>query len=80
MKHNAEITLPVELVFDVLEPMQMGDMLFPAMVEIREVLLEVTGPSGKPRMVNLLKTIPESQILLWEDEILEAYAEQDLEE
>ena len=75
MKYNAEITLPVELVFEVLEPMQVGDMILPAQIDIREVLLEVTGPSGKPRKVDLTKGIPEEQILLWEDEIIESYTQ-----
>ncbi len=79
MKHNAEITLPVELIFDVLPPMQVGDMIIPAQIDIREVLLEITGPAGKPRKVDITKGIPEGQILLWEDEIIDSYG-QDFEE
>lgn len=79
MKHNAEITLPVELIFDVLPPMQVGDMVIPAQIDIREVLLEITGPAGKPRKVDITKGIPEEQILLWEDEIIDSYG-QDSEE
>lgn len=70
MKHSAEITLPVELIFDVLEPMQIGDSVLPAQIDIREVLLEVTGPAGKSRKVDITKGISEGQILLWEDEII----------
>lgn len=77
MKHNAEITLPVELVFDVLPPMVVEGMELPAQIDIREVLLEVTGPAGKPRKVDITKGIPEQQIMLWEDEILEAYDDDD---
>jgi hypothetical protein len=79
VKHNAEITLPVELIFDVLPPMQVGDMIIPAQIDIREVLLEITGPAGKPRKVDITKGIPEGQILLWEDEIIDSYG-QDSEE
>lgn len=75
MKHNAEITLPVELIFDVLPPMQVGDMIIPAQIDIREVLLEITGPAGKPRKVDITKGIPEEQILLWEDEIIDSYGQ-----
>ena len=78
MKHNAEISLPVELVFDILPPMMVGDMELPAQIDIREVLLEVTGPAGKPRKVDITKGIPEEQILLWEDEIADGLDENDL--
>lgn len=78
MKHNAEINLPVELIFDVLPPMVVEGMELPAQIDIREVLLEVTGPAGKPRKVDITKGIPEEQILLWEDEIMESFDENDL--
>lgn len=78
MKHNAEINLPVELIFDVLPPMVVEGMEIPAQIDIREVLLEVTGPAGKPRKVDITKGIPEEQILLWEDEIMESFDENDL--
>lgn len=78
MKHNAEINLPVELIFDVLPPMVVEGMEIPAQIDIREVLLEVTGPAGKPRKVDITKGIPEEQILLWEDEIMESFDDSDL--
>lgn len=78
MKHNAEINLPVELIFDVLPPMVVEGMELPAQIDIREVLLEVTGPAGKPRKVDITKGIPEEQILLWEDEIVESLNDSDL--
>lgn len=78
MKHNAEINLPVELIFDVLPPMVVEGMEIPAQIDIREVLLEVTGPAGKPRKVDVTKGIPEEQILLWEDEIMESFDDSDL--
>lgn len=77
MKHNAEINLPVELIFDVLPPMVVEGMEIPAQIDIREVLLEVTGPAGKPRKVDITRGIPEEQMLLWEDEILESYDGED---
>lgn len=78
MKHNAEINLPVELIFDVLPPMVVEGMEIPAQIDIREVLLEVTGPAGKPRKVDITKGIAEEQIMLWEDEILESLDDSDL--
>ncbi len=78
MKHNAEINLPVELIFDVLPPMVVEGMEIPAQIDIREVLLEVTGPAGKPRKVDITKGIPEEQLMLWEDEILESLDEHNL--
>lgn len=74
MKHSVEISQQVELVFDVLEPMEVGGTTLPLQIDIREVLLEVIGPAGKARKVNIIKNISEDQILLWEDEILDAYA------
>lgn len=73
MKHSVEISQQVELVFDVLEPMEVGGTTLPLQIDIREVLLEVIGPAGKARKVNIVKSISEDQILLWEDEILDAY-------
>lgn len=78
MKHNAEINLPVELIFDVLPPMVVEGMEIPAQIDIREVLLEITGPAGKPRKVDITKGIPEEQLMLWEDEILESLDEHNL--
>jgi hypothetical protein len=75
VKHYAEITLPVELIFDVLPPIAVEGREIPSQVDIREVLLTVIGPAGKPRKVDLTKGIPESQILLWEDEIAESLEE-----
>lgn len=73
MKHSVEISQQVELVFDVLEPIEVGGTTLPLQIDIREVLLEVIGPAGKARRVNIIKSISEDQILLWEDEILDAY-------
>lgn len=74
MKKNSEISLPVELVFDVLEPLKVAGTELPLQIDIREVLLEVVGPGGKPRKVNIVRSIEEGQILLWEDEIIDSYA------
>ena len=54
-------------------------MIIPAQIDIREVLLEITGPAGKPRKVDITKGISEDQLLLWEDEIIDSYG-QDSEE
>jgi hypothetical protein len=72
LKHNAELTLPVSLTYDILEPMQVGDLMLPAQIDIKEVFLEVVGPSGKPRRIDITNGIPEEQMLLWEDEIIES--------
>lgn len=75
MKHNAELTLPVELTFDILAPMEVDGMMLPAQIDIREVLVEVTGPSGKSRKIDITKGVSEEQILLWEDEIIDSLVE-----
>lgn len=71
MKHYAEITLPVEIVFDLLDPLEVEGGMLPSQIDIREVLLEITGPAGKARKVDITKGIAESQLMLWEDEILD---------
>ena len=75
MKFQTELTLPVELIFDVLEPMQVEDTVLPAQLDITKVLLTIVGPSGKPRQVDITKTISEEQIMLWEDNIIDSFLE-----
>lgn len=75
MKHYAEITLPVEIVFDLLDPLEIEGGMLPSQVDIREVLLEITGPAGKARKVDITKGIAESQLMLWEDEIQDDHDE-----
>lgn len=69
MKQHAEISLPVELVFEVMPAVTVGRAELPAYVDIQDVLLKVIGPSGRPRRISILKSISESQLMLWEDEI-----------
>jgi hypothetical protein len=73
MKHKTEMTLPVELTFDVLEPMQIDDVTLPMQLDITRVLLTVVGPGGKPRQVDITKTLSEEQMFLLEDDIVENY-------
>lgn len=76
MKYKTELSLPVELIFDVLDPMQVGDAVIPAQLDITKVLLTIVGPSGKPRQVDITNTIGEEQIMLWEDNIVDSYFEE----
>jgi len=73
MKHQTQMTLPVELTFDVLEPMQVDDITLPMQLDITKVLLTVVGPGGKPRQVDITKTLSEEQLFLLEDDIVENY-------
>ncbi len=75
MKHKTEMTLPVELTFEVLEAMQVEDMVIPAQLDITKVILTVIGPGGKPRQVDITKTLSEEQLFLLEDDIMENYTE-----
>jgi len=47
----------------------------PAQLDITKVLLTITGPSGKPRQVDITNTLTEEQTLFFEDEIAENYSE-----
>jgi hypothetical protein len=49
----------------------------PAQMDITRVLLTIVGPSGKPRQVDILKTFSEDQIMLWEDQIVDSFFEED---
>lgn len=77
MKYQTQMTLPVELTFDVLEPMQVDDITLPMQLDITKVLLTVVGPGGKPRQVDITKTLSEEQLFLLEDDIVENYTSED---
>lgn len=73
MKYKTEMTFPVELTFEVLPPMEVEGTELPAQLDITKVLLTITGPSGKPRQVDITKSFSEEQVMLLEDEIMENY-------
>ena len=75
MKYQTEMTFPVELIFEVLPAMMVEDTFLPAQLDITKVLLTITGPGGKPRQVDITKTLTEAQVMLFEDEIAENYRE-----
>ena len=75
MKYKTEMTFPVELTFEVLPPMLVEGTELPALLDITKILLTITGPSGKPRQVDITKSFSEEQIMLFEDEIAENYRE-----
>ena len=78
MKYQTEMTFPVELTFDIMPPLIVEGVELPVGLDITKVLLTIVGPGGKPRQVDILKTFSEGQLMLWEDEIIDAYY-QDLE-
>ena len=75
MKHQVQMTFPVELTFEVLPPMLVEDVELPAQIDITKALLTIVGPGGKPRQVDILKTFSEDQIMLWEDQIIDSLYE-----
>jgi hypothetical protein len=75
MKYQTEMTFPVELTFEVLPAMLVEGTELPAQLDITKVLLTIVGPSGKPRQVDITKTLAEEQVMLLEDEIAENYRE-----
>ena len=75
MKYKTEMTFPVELTFEVLPAMLVEDTELPAQLDITKVLLTITGPSGKPRQVDITNTLTEGQVMLFEDDIAENYRE-----
>ena len=77
MKYKTEMTFPVELTFEMLPPLMVEGVELPVQMDITKALLTIVGPSGKPRQVDILKTFGEDQIMLWEDQILDSYFEDD---
>jgi hypothetical protein len=75
MKYKTEMTFPVELTFEVLPSMLVEDTELPEQLDITRILLTITGPSGKPRQVDITKSFSEEQMMLFEDEIMENYSE-----
>jgi hypothetical protein len=75
MKHQVQMTFPVELTFEVLPQMLVEDVELPAQIDITKALLTIVGPGGKPRQVDILKTFSEDQIMLWEDQIIDSLYE-----
>ena len=75
MKYLTEMAFPVELTFEVLPAMLVEGTELPALLDITKILLTIKGPSGKPRQVDITKTLTEEQIMLLEDEIMENYSE-----
>ncbi len=75
MKYLTEMTFPVELTFEVLPAMLVEGTELPALLDITKILLTIKGPSGKPRQVDITKTLTEEQVMLLEDEIMENYDE-----
>lgn len=73
LKYKTEMSLPLELIFEVLPPMEVEDTTLPEQLDIVRVMLTIVGPSGKSRQVDITKTLSEEQMMLLEDEIVENY-------
>jgi hypothetical protein len=71
------MTFPVELIFEMLPPLMVEGVELPAQTDITRVLLTIVGPGGKPRQVDILNTFSEDQIMLWEDQIVDSFFEED---
>ena len=66
-KLNTSLSLPVKLVYTLL-PEEHG---LPMQVDILSVYIEVTGKKGRPRKIQLLSSLGESEILQLEDIVFE---------
>jgi hypothetical protein len=77
VKHQTQISLDVELTFEVLEPMDVNGITLPPMIDIQAAYASLERPDGKVSRVNILKVLSESQRILLEDQIIEELAEQD---
>jgi hypothetical protein len=71
MKHLTQISLNVELTFEILESIEVEGVTLPAMIDIQSAYASLEKPDGKVSRVNILKVLSESQRMLLEDEITE---------
>jgi hypothetical protein len=71
MKHQTQISLDVDITYDVLDPIQVGDYVLPPMIELTSAYVSLEKPDGKVARVNILKVLSESQRMLIEDDIIE---------
>jgi hypothetical protein len=71
MKHQTQISLDVDITYDVLEPIQVADHVLPPMIELTSAYVSLEKPDGKVARVNILKVLSESQRMLIEDDIIE---------
>lgn len=69
------MNLPVELTFEILEPIVYQGQLLPAMVDITKIDIAVLGPRGRLRVIDLTRNFGEQDLLALEDEIIEALQE-----
>jgi hypothetical protein len=53
--------------------MVVEDTELPAQLDITRILMTVIGPGGKPRQVDVTKSLSEEQMFLLEDEIVEHF-------
>ena len=74
-KHQTTVTPPVELIFDVLPPLEVEDRVFPPMLDITKIMVTIVGPNGKPRTIDITNTFSEEEIMMLEDDIMENYEE-----
>jgi hypothetical protein len=68
MLSKLQLTLDVEVEFDILDPLLTHDV--PLQVDITGAYIRVPSSQTKSRRVNILSAISESEIINLEDEIL----------
>lgn len=77
MKHRTQLSLDVELIFEVLEPMDVNGITLPPMIDIQAAYVSLEKPDGKVSRVNILKVLSESQRILLEDQIIDEFTVDD---
>lgn len=75
MKYKTQLSLYVDITFDVLSPIVVDGQELPAMIEITGVRVDSTKKS-RGRKVDLLNSLSEEQLMLLEDDILANYGKE----
>ena len=68
MLHRTQLNLDVEVAFDVLDPLDGPDI--PLQIDLTGVFVNVPTSRHRPRRVNILSALSESEVIALEDDIL----------
>jgi len=71
VKHQTQVNLDVDITYEILDPLPVGEEVLPPMIELVSAYVFLQKEDGKCARVNILKVLDESQRMLIEDDIIE---------
>lgn len=73
MKLETVLNIEVEVEYTMLDETALRGVFLPKMVDITRVAMIRHQRNGKPKQLDILRFIPESQLIALEDEIMEKH-------